>query len=73
MKETHLGVPQQLHHSSLIGGEPRNLPNHGPHKLGLGRLDTLALTGADDFFNGSCWVALVKTITQVCESQEGVR
>lgn len=59
--KTHLGVPQQLHNPSLVRRESSNLSDDRPHKLGFGRLHTLALAGADRLGDGSSWAAVVDT------------
>ena len=61
----HLGVPQQLHHPSLICRESSNLSNHRSHKFSLGRLHTLALAGADSFRDGRSGVPFVGPVAKV--------
>lgn len=63
--ETHLGVPQQLHHPTLVSGESSDLPHDRAHEFGAGRLDALAVAGTDSLRNGCCGVALVETTAEI--------
>lgn len=65
IEKAHLGVPQQLHNSSLIGRESSNLPDNRAHELGALGGDTLALTGADSLGDRSGREALVETNTEI--------
>lgn len=69
IEKAHLGVPQQLHNSSLIGREPSNLSDNRAHELSALGGDTLAVTGADSLGNGGGGEALVKTDSGVYRKQ----
>lgn len=60
-----LGVPQQLHYSSLIWRETCNLPHDRAHELGARRLDTLPLAGADSLRDGSRGVTLGQAVAKI--------
>jgi hypothetical protein len=64
-KHSHLGVPQQLHDSSLIRRESSNFSDHRSHKFSLGRLHALALAGADCFRDRRRGVPFVGSVAEV--------
>ena len=70
--QTHLGVPQQLHYSSLVGRESSNFPDNRAHKLGALGSNALAVTGADSLGDGGGGVALVETDAEIYRKQTDI-
>lgn len=70
---THLGVPEQLHHTPLIGGESSDLPDDRSNELGLGRLHALALAGAGGSGDGGGGESLVDARSEVYNRESEVQ
>lgn len=66
-RASYLGVSQQLHNPTLVRRESNDLPNDRADELGPRGLNTLALTRADGFGNGSRRVTLVESTSKICE------
>lgn len=65
-----LGVPQQLHHSSLIRTESSNLADDRPHELVFGRRNTLPLARAGGLGNRGRGVPLVEATSGVVTNHD---
>lgn len=62
---THLGVPQQFQHSSLIRRESCYFSHDRPHKFSFRRCDSLAVARANSLRNRCRGVAFVQAIAKV--------
>lgn len=65
-----LGVSDELHDSSLIGGEANDLTDEGLDECGTGRRlsNTVGVLGREDTDSG--WVTLVESPGEVCERED---
>jgi len=60
-----LGVPQQLHYSSLVWRETRYFSYDGAHEFGACRLDALAVAGTDSLLDGRRRVTLGQAVAEI--------